>query len=91
MLSQKNLRICLQSVDKVNTPRYNTSVSKVNTPKETEMIEKILIRVPREIKERIKAHARSLGITMNALILQILWAWANDGQTKHGGKDNDKV
>ena len=37
------------------------------------MIEKILIRVPAGIKNALQSEAKRLGISLNALILQILW------------------
>lgn len=39
------------------------------------MIEQILIRTPKELKERIKAESERIGVTMNALMLQIMWDW----------------
>lgn len=34
------------------------------------------IRTPNELRETIKAKAKDKGISMNALVLQILWEWA---------------
>lgn len=39
------------------------------------MIEKILLRAPRELKEFLKARSIRIGVSLNALILQILWEW----------------
>ena len=36
---------------------------------------KILIRAPQELKELLQVRSKKLGITLNALILQILWDW----------------
>ena len=33
-------------------------------------------RPPDELRQRLKGAAKKKGITMNALILQILWSWA---------------
>ena len=42
------------------------------------MIEKILIRAPQALKTQLQGIAKQEGHTLNALILQILWAWAKD-------------
>ncbi len=39
------------------------------------MIEKILIRIPREKKMLLQKEASARGLTMNALLLTILWDW----------------
>lgn len=39
------------------------------------MIEKILIRIPREKKMLLQKEANARGLTMNALLLTILWDW----------------
>jgi len=36
---------------------------------------KILIRAPKELKDTLQERAKQIGITLNALILQILWDW----------------
>lgn len=38
-------------------------------------MDQILIRSTRELKEILKIRSKKMGITMNALILQILWEW----------------
>ena len=38
----------------------------------------ILIRAPRALKDFLKEKAESMGITLNALILQILWEWVEN-------------
>lgn len=35
----------------------------------------ILIRAPKKLKELLRELAEQKGITLNALILQILWDW----------------
>lgn len=35
----------------------------------------ILIRAPKKLKELLRELAEQKGITLNALILQILWEW----------------
>ncbi len=35
----------------------------------------ILIRAPQEIKIFLQCEAKRIGITLNALVLQILWEW----------------
>lgn len=45
------------------------------------MIEKILIRMPAELKDVIKAEARRIGVSLNALVLQIIWQWAQNRNT----------
>ena len=46
----------------------------------------ILIRAPQELKELLQSDAKSKGMTLNALILQILWSWVreNDKPRKAG-------
>lgn len=39
------------------------------------MIEKILLRAPQELKDRLKMESARIGVSLNALILQILWEW----------------
>lgn len=36
----------------------------------------ILIRAPEELKRKITSEAKRIGISVNSLILQILWEWA---------------
>lgn len=40
----------------------------------------ILIRVPQKIKELLKKTADEMGITLNALILQIIWKWIKENE-----------
>lgn len=41
-------------------------------------------RAPEEMRKRLKAAAKKKGITMNAMILQILWAWLMEkGDNEH--------
>ena len=46
----------------------------MNTPLEDDM--QILIRTTVELKAILQKEAKRIGITLNALILQILWDWA---------------
>lgn len=38
----------------------------------------ILIRAPKELKEILQERAKRIGVTLNALILQILWEWVEN-------------
>lgn len=38
----------------------------------------ILIRAPEELKKLLQNKCKKLGITLNALILQILWDWVKE-------------
>ena len=41
----------------------------------------ILIRTTEELKKTLQKEAKQIGITLNALILQILWNWVKrEGQ-----------
>ncbi len=41
----------------------------------------ILIRTTEELKKTLQKEAKRIGITLNALILQILWEWVKrEGQ-----------
>ena len=35
------------------------------------------LRLPKELLESIRENAKEKGLTLNALILQILWKWEN--------------
>ncbi len=37
------------------------------------MIETKLLRIPRELKEKLEKQSEKIGISLNALILQALW------------------
>lgn len=39
------------------------------------MTNQILIRAPLELKCKISQRAKDMGLTVNALVLQILWSW----------------
>ena len=43
---------------------------------------KILIRAPEELKSILQQESKRIGISMNALILQILWEWTKSRQHK---------
>ena len=45
----------------------------------------ILIRPPEALKEKLKCEAQRMGITLNAMILQILWEWVES--RKQVGKE----
>lgn len=47
-------------------------------------MEKVLIRMPQPLKEWLKKEADRMGLTMNALLLKILWEAAK------GERDNAK-
>lgn len=38
----------------------------------------MLIRAPEELKSRITSEAKRIGISTNALLLQILWNWLKE-------------
>ena len=42
------------------------------------MIEKILLRAPKKLKDALQGKSKQLGVSMNALILQILWDWSKE-------------
>lgn len=39
-------------------------------------------RAPEDLRQMLKAEAKKRGITMNALILQILWAWVKKADSR---------
>lgn len=43
-------------------------------------MEQTQIRMPLKLKETLRKQAREMGISVNALILQILWNWAKEKQ-----------
>lgn len=42
----------------------------------------ILIRAPKELKEILQSKAKKIGITMNALLIQILWEWVKKEESQ---------
>ena len=36
----------------------------------------MLVRPPEDLKDRLQIEAQRMGLTLNALVLQILWDWA---------------
>lgn len=42
------------------------------------MTETMTLRTPKQLNDLIKSVAKQKGITKNALILQILWQWAEN-------------
>ena len=52
------------------------------------MKEPYLLRMPTETKARLTAKAGEIGISLNALILQILWAYFEGGVENGIGKQN---
>ncbi len=38
----------------------------------------MLIRAPEELKDKITTEAKRIGISTNALLLQILWTWLKE-------------
>lgn len=38
----------------------------------------MLVRAPDELKESVVAEAQRIGISLNALVIQILWDWAKN-------------
>lgn len=49
------------------------------------MIETITLRATKDLKEKLRTEAKKQGFTVNALVLQILWEWAN---SLKGGEGN---
>ena len=39
-------------------------------------------RLPAELLEKLKKEAKNKGVSLNALILQILWEWISDNTKK---------
>ncbi len=52
-------------------------ISNRNQRKERIMIKATTLRMPNEMAKKIKDESKKLGITQNALILQILWNYLN--------------
>lgn len=42
------------------------------------MITTITLRAPEALKEALRIESRKRGISINALVLQILWTWQKD-------------
>ena len=36
-----------------------------------------LVRAPDKLKEQLQTSAQRMGLTLNALMIQILWEWVN--------------
>lgn len=41
---------------------------------------RFLINIPEELKDKLKAQSKPKGQTLNGLIRQILWDWAEKGE-----------
>lgn len=46
-----------------------------NTSNKEDGMASILVRCPDTIKDKLKSEAEKLGISVNALVLSLLWAW----------------
>lgn len=47
----------------------------------------ILIRAPKELKEILQARAKKIGVTLNALIILVLWDWIEMTETESQNKE----
>ena len=43
----------------------------------TKETERFTLRLSRELKERLDDNRKRMGVSLNALVLQILWDWTN--------------
>ena len=52
----------------------------------------ILVRAPDRLKKDLQYQVQQMGLTLNGLILQILWEWVKREENQHGkagkGADN---
>lgn len=48
--------------------------------KERQVREQMLIRLPAGLKEWLRKEAGGMGITLNALVLRILWDWVKQNE-----------
>jgi len=48
----------------------------------TKDINRFTLRLPRQLFEKLKAEADKIGVSCNALILQILWDWSKEPENK---------
>lgn len=44
----------------------------------TKDLQRFTFRLPKALLDNVKEEAKIIGISANALILQILWEWANN-------------
>lgn len=42
----------------------------------------MLVRPPEDLKDRLQIEAQRMGLTLNALVLQILWDWDRNKETE---------
>ncbi|WP_283618516.1 hypothetical protein [Flavonifractor plautii] len=42
----------------------------------------MLVRPPDGLKDELQRRAQQMGITLNALVLQILWDWMKENQSR---------
>ena len=53
------------------------------------MKERYLLRIPQKLKEEAISAANERGVSVNALILQVLWRYLHEGGVENGtGKQN---
>jgi len=60
---------------------YN-SKKEVDVKDMTKDINRFTLRLPRQLFEKLKAEADKIGVSCNALILQILWDWSKEPENK---------
>lgn len=46
------------------------------------------LRLTKELKQWLEDSAKRMGVSLNALVLQILWEWAKT--IEEGGSDNER-
>ena len=46
----------------------------------------MLVRPPDGLKDELQRRAQKMGITLNALVLQILWDWMKEDQSRPNGR-----
>lgn len=51
-------------------------------------MEQTQIRMPLKLKETLRKQAREIGISLNALVLQILWSWSMEKNTETREREN---
>lgn len=43
----------------------------------TNDVERFTLRIPKELKVKLESQRKQMGVSLNSLVLQILWDWKN--------------
>ncbi|MBU5627746.1 hypothetical protein KQI82_12580 [Oscillibacter sp. MSJ-2] len=73
-----------KSKDTVLTPESRRAIMhmKGGVNNMTNETERFTLRITKELKHQLETTRKRMGVSLNALVLQILWDWAKENQGK---------